>query len=150
MKLSSLSMLISCMALSPLAQSAEISFDEAWLLLQQNNNSIAAQRSNLERYQHLQDATDNLNLPSVTVGANYTRLDQDVTVSGKQLFDSTGAHLPAVPPPFGQVLTGLGSVTSTISERDLFTSSIRAIWPDRKSTRLNSSHEFVSRMPSSA
>ena len=137
MKLSSLSMLISCMALSPLAQSAEISFDEAWLLLQQNNNSIAAQRSNLERYQHLQDATDNLNLPSVTVGANYTRLDQDVTVSGKQLFDSTGAHLPAVPPPFGQVLTGLGSVTSTISERDLFTSSIRAIWPIFTGGRIN-------------
>lgn len=129
MKLRSLSMLISCIALAPLAHSAEISFDEAWLLLQKDNNSIAAQRANLERYQHLQDASDSLNLPKVTIGANYTRLDQDVTVSGKQLFDSTGAHLPALPPIAGQIASQLGAVTSTISERDVFTSSIRAIWP---------------------
>ncbi|KII75804.1 TolC family protein [Vibrio renipiscarius] len=129
MKLRSLSMLISCIALAPLAHSAEISFDEAWLLLQKDNNSIAAQRANLERYQHLQDASDSLNLPNVTIGANYTRLDQDVTVSGKQLFDSTGAHLPALPPIAGQIASQLGAVTSTISERDVFTSSIRAIWP---------------------
>ncbi|WP_434998388.1 TolC family protein [Vibrio scophthalmi] len=129
MKLRSLSVLFSCVALAPMAHSAEISFDEAWLLLQKDNNSIAAQRANLERYQHLQDASDSLNLPKVTVGANYTRLDQDVTVSGKQLFDSTGAHLPPLPPQFGQLLSSLGSVTSTISDRDIFSSSIRAIWP---------------------
>ncbi|WP_039948964.1 TolC family protein [Vibrio ichthyoenteri] len=129
MKLRSLSMLISCVTLAPQAHSAEISFDEAWLLLQKDNNSIAAQRANLERYQYLQDASDSLNLPKVTVGANYTRLDQDVSVSGKQLFDSTGAHLPVLPGPIGQLVSGLGSVTSTISERDIFSSSIRAIWP---------------------
>ncbi|WP_418113118.1 TolC family protein [Vibrio scophthalmi] len=129
MKLRSLSVLFSCVALAPMAHSAEISFDEAWLLLQKDNNSIAAQRANLERYQHLQEASDSLNLPKVTVGANYTRLDQDITVSGKQLFESTGAHLPPLSPQFGQLLSSLGSVTSTISERDIFSSSIRAIWP---------------------
>ncbi|ODS11336.1 TolC family protein [Vibrio scophthalmi] len=136
MKLRSLSVLFSCVALAPMAHSAEISFDEAWLLLQKDNNSIAAQRANLERYQHLQDASDSLNLPKVTVGANYTRLDQDVSVSGKQLSDSLsgvpdlsglGAIIP--PPVIGQVLNGLGGITSTISERDIFSSSIRAIWP---------------------
>ncbi|ANS85397.1 hypothetical protein VSVS12_01630 [Vibrio scophthalmi] len=129
MKLRSLSVIFSCVALAPMAHSAEISFDEAWLLLQKDNNSIAAQRANLERYQHLQEASDSLNLPKVTVGANYTRLDQDVTVSGKQLFDSTGAHLPSLGPVAGQLISQLGSVTSTISERDIFSSSIRAIWP---------------------
>ncbi|MFA0414090.1 TolC family protein [Vibrio renipiscarius] len=132
MKLRSLSMLISYIALAPLAHSAEISFDEAWLLLQKDNNSIAAQRANLERYQHLQDASDSLNLPKVTIGANYTRLDQDVTVSGKQLGDSLSgvpdlSGLGAIIPP--SVLNDLGGITSTISERDVFTSSIRAIWP---------------------
>ncbi|WP_114764556.1 TolC family protein [Vibrio rhodolitus] len=129
MKIRPLSLLLSCLAVSPVAYSAAISFDEAWQLVQQDNNSIAASRANVERYQHLESASDALNLPKVTLGANYTRLDQDVTVSGKQLFDSTGAHLPAVPPPFDQLIAGLGSVTSTISERDIFTSSIRAVWP---------------------
>ncbi|MGF1909586.1 TolC family protein [Vibrio kasasachensis] len=137
MKLRPLSILLGCIVMSPFAHSAAISFDEAWLLLQQDNNSIAAQRANLARYQHLQDATDDLNLPKVTIGANYTRLDQDVTVSGKQLLDSTNGSLsslgPALAPILGPALPGLmhglASATSTISERDIFTSSIRAIWP---------------------
>ncbi|EDL53121.1 hypothetical protein VSAK1_25665 [Vibrio mediterranei AK1] len=109
--------------------SAEVSFDEAWQLLQQNNNSLAAQRANVERYGHLQDASSSLNLPKVTVGANYTRLDQDVTLNGSQFADSLSGG-PTLPPALGQALNQiLGGVTSTIENQDIFTSSIRAVWP---------------------
>lgn len=121
------------MLLMPIAHAAPLSFQEAWDLLQQQNNSLAAQRANVERYAHLKDATQNLNLPSVSVGANFIRLDQDVTLSGKQILDSSGgidsslmAHLPANILP---LVTHLGAAKSTITERDIFTSSIRAIWP---------------------
>ena len=43
---------------------------------------------------------------------------------------------------------GVGGGAKTVS-RDKQTGEIKE-YPDRKSTRLNSSHEFVSRMPSSA
>ncbi|MCG9582675.1 TolC family protein [Vibrio tubiashii] len=122
---------------SPLSNAAAISFDQAWQVLQQENNSLAAQRSNVQRYEHLKNATDNLNLPSVTVGANYTRLDTDVKVSGSQLFESTGQHLPNLGPVFNQLLAGLGGVTSTITERDIFSSSIRAVWPIFTGGRIN-------------
>ncbi|MEZ8100951.1 TolC family protein [Vibrio bivalvicida] len=122
---------------SPLSNAAAISFDQAWQVLQQENNSLAAQRSNVERYEHLKNATDNLNLPSVTIGANYTRLDTDVKVSGSQLFESTGQHLPNLGPVFNQLLAGLGGVTSTITERDIFSSSIRAVWPIFTGGRIN-------------
>ncbi|MDC5707734.1 TolC family protein [Vibrio europaeus] len=122
---------------SPLSSAAAISLDQAWQVLQQENNSLAAQRSNVERYEHLKNATDNLNLPSVTVGANYTRLDTDVKVSGSQLFESTGQHLPNLGPVFNQLLAGLGGVTSTITERDIFSSSIRAVWPIFTGGRIN-------------
>ncbi|NOH23202.1 TolC family protein [Vibrio europaeus] len=122
---------------SPLSSAAAISFDQAWQVLQQENNSLAAQRSNVERYEHLKNATDNLNLPSVTVGANYTRLDTDVKVSGSQLFESTSQHLPNLGPVFNQLLAGLGGVTSTITERDIFSSSIRAVWPIFTGGRIN-------------
>ncbi|MDC5820008.1 TolC family protein [Vibrio europaeus] len=122
---------------SPLSSAAAISFDQAWQVLQQENNSLAAQRSNVARYEHLKNATDNLNLPSVTVGANYTRLDTDVKVSGSQLFESTGQHLPNLGPVFNQLLAGLGGVTSTITERDIFSSSIRAVWPIFTGGRIN-------------
>ncbi|MGF1756219.1 TolC family protein, partial [Vibrio makurazakiensis] len=111
---------------------APISFDDAWHLLQENNNSLAAQQANLERYQHIQSASDSLNLPSVSLGANYTRLDTDVTVSGQQLSESLN-NVPAGLSAIGAIAPGLvsslGDITSTITERDIFTSSIRAIWP---------------------
>ncbi|ELJ8563945.1 TolC family protein [Vibrio cholerae] len=129
MKVKSLSLAICSMLLMPIAHAAPLSFQEAWDLLQQQNNSLAAQRANVERYAHLKDATQNLNLPSVSVGANFTRLDQDVTLSSKQIFDSTGQALPALPPTLAQLVAGIGSIQSTITERDIFTSSIRAIWP---------------------
>ena len=102
-------------SISLACHSAPITFDDAWNLLLENNYSLKAQRANVESYEYQQSATDNLNLPQVSIGANYTRLDTDVTVSGQQLLDSTGAHI-TLPPLF--------NVTSTITERDIFSSRV--------------------------
>ncbi|KGY12617.1 membrane protein [Vibrio tubiashii] len=137
MTLRPIAMLVSCLCVSSFTHAAAISFNQAWQVLLQENNSLAAQRSNVERYEHLENATDNLNLPSVTIGANYTRLDTDVTVSGSQLIESTDLHIATLPPALGQMLAGLGDVTSTVTERDIFTSSIRAVWPIFTGGRIN-------------
>ncbi|NAZ71048.1 TolC family protein [Vibrio toranzoniae] len=127
------SMLLSTMA-SP-GYAASLTFSEAWQILQENNNSLAAQQANVERYQHLQNATGSLNLPSVTLGANYTHLDSDVTINGEQFGDSLSGVDPAFAPLLAKLggvtstLAKLGGVTSTITEQDIFSSSIRAIWP---------------------
>ncbi|MGR5251631.1 TolC family protein [Vibrio astriarenae] len=110
-----------------------ISFDQAWQVLQDNNHSLAAERANVETYQHLESAKGNLNLPQVSIGANYTRLDNDVTVTGKQLADATtisGLDL-ATTQALSGLLSGinLGGIETTIAEKDIFTSSIRAVWP---------------------
>ncbi|NMV06918.1 TolC family protein, partial [Vibrio parahaemolyticus] len=115
-------------SISLACQAAPITFDTAWQLLLENNYSLKAQRSNVENYQYQESATSNLNLPQVTIGANYTRLDTDITLSGKQILDSTGAHIN-VPPAFQPIFGALANTTSTITERDIFSSSIRAIWP---------------------
>ncbi|USD42428.1 TolC family protein [Vibrio sp. SCSIO 43135] len=125
MKLRPLVTLTCGLLISSSIAAAPISFEQAWEILQKDNNSLAAQRANVERYQHMQSATDNLNLPSVSIGANYTRLDSDVTLSGEQLSDS----LSNVSPIGAAILPLFNDVTSTITERDVFTSSIRAIWP---------------------
>ncbi|MBO7913761.1 TolC family protein [Vibrio sp. 10N.222.54.F12] len=117
------SMLLGTMA-SP-GYAAPLTFSEAWQILQENNNSLAAQQANVERYQHLQNSTSSLNLPSITLGANYTHLDSDVTINGKQFGDSLSGVNPAFAPLLGQ----LGGITSTITEQDIFSSSIRAVWP---------------------
>lgn len=108
---------------------APLTFSEAWQILQENNNSLAAQKANVERYQHLQNATGSLNLPSVTLGANYTHLDSDVTINGEQFSDSLSG-VPSIGFPIPpQIVNTLGGITSTITEQDIFSSSIRAIWP---------------------
>lgn len=144
MSMRPIALLIGCLGLyAPLTHSAAISFEQAWQVLQQENNSLAAQRSNVERYQHLENATDSLNLPSITVGANYTRLDTDVTVSGKQLLENTHGSMPNLgaiqlsPQLISSLLASASGITTTISERDIFTSSIRAIWPIFTGGRIN-------------
>ncbi|MGI9874951.1 TolC family protein [Vibrio chagasii] len=108
---------------------APLTFSEAWQILQENNNSLAAQQANVERYNHLQNATGSLNLPSVTLGANYTHLDNDVTINGEQFADSlSGVPSIGLPVP-PQIISALGGITSTITEQDIFSSSIRAVWP---------------------
>ncbi|MCG9552624.1 TolC family protein [Vibrio sp. Isolate31] len=108
---------------------APLTFSEAWQILQENNNSLAAQRANVERYQHLQNSTSSLNLPSITLGANYTHLDSDVTINGEQFADSlSGVPSIGLPVPT-QIISALGGITSTITEQDIFSSSIRAVWP---------------------
>ena len=125
--------LLVCLISSTLSFSclaSPISFADAWKMLQENNNSLAAQQANVERYGHLQRATNSLNLPSVSLSANYTHLDSDVTLNGEQFADSLSG-VPALPPlpGIGNIISGLGGITSTITEQDIFTSSIRAIWP---------------------
>ena len=108
---------------------APLTFSEAWQILQENNNSLAAQQANVERYQHLQNSTSSLNLPSITLGANYTHLDSDVTINGEQFADSlSGVPSIGLPVP-PQIISALGGITSTITEQDIFSSSIRAVWP---------------------
>ncbi|MBN8132319.1 TolC family protein [Vibrio vulnificus] len=113
-------------SISLACQAAPITFQQAWQLLQESNHSLAAQRANVESQQHMQSATSSLNLPSISVGANYTRLDTDVTVTGEQLMNNTTLPIPIPNNPLTQLL---GGVETTITERDIFTSSIRAIWP---------------------
>ena len=54
----------------------------------------------------------------------------------------------------GHLLGAAGGIeciaTALAVKNDIMPATINYETPDRKSTRLNSSHEFVSRMPSSA
>ncbi len=124
LKISRISALFTTLlSLSVCAKSVD--FDSAWQNVLKNHNGIAAERANVQRQEALASGTSDLNLPSITLSANYTYLDDDVTVSGQQLIDSTNTN-PAVAGILGQLV---GPVTSTLTERDIFTSSIRAIWP---------------------
>ncbi|GLS91732.1 membrane protein [Psychromonas marina] len=132
------------------AHAQEIRFADAWTLLQKKNNSLAAQRANVTRYQQLEKADESLYLPSITLGANYTRLDDDITLSGGQLLESLDSSSQAALAGLASSLAQLGidfgditGATSTIAEKDMFNSSIRAIWPIFTGGRISAAHDYA-------
>lgn len=141
---------LSCILTSLSIQAAPLHFTEAWSVLQESNNSIAAQRANVTRYQQLEEADAALNLPSITIGANYTRLDDDVTLSGEQLFDSldsgTRSSIAALAPSLAELginFSDITGATSTVTEKNVFNSSIRAMWPIFTGGRISAAHGYA-------
>lgn len=88
-----------CAVLSLPVSAESVTFSQAWQMVQSDNNGLAASQANVSRYQNLQAGKKSLNLPSVTLSANYTRLDDDVTLDGNQLVESTGNTAPPVLAP---------------------------------------------------
>jgi outer membrane protein TolC len=118
------------------AMAKSFSFEQAWQVVLNKSDALAAEQQNIERSVYLQDAASDLYLPSISLNANYTRLDHAVSVKPSEVIDSMPIE------DLSQVLdiptTTLNSLfTSTLTERDIFTSSIRALWPIYTGGRIN-------------
>nr|WP_194704490.1 TolC family protein [Vibrio sp. S11_S32] len=122
---------------APHAQAEDVSFYQAWKAVLTNNDSLAAERASVEQAQYKQDASGAMNLPSITLSANYTRLDDDVDVSPSDLADSTSLGSSALTKAFD------GMLTSTLMDKDVFTSSIRAIWPIFTGGRISAAQDIA-------
>ncbi|MEW6997270.1 TolC family protein [Colwelliaceae bacterium BS250] len=104
------------------------SFQQAWHTVLKGSDALAAEQQNIERSLYLQDAASDLFLPSVSLNANYTRLDHAVKIRPSEVIESMPIN--EINEAFGVATTDLDSIfTSTLTERDVFTSSIRALWP---------------------
>ncbi|UIP29942.1 TolC family protein [Photobacterium sp. TLY01] len=117
-------------------KAATVSFDDAWQIVRNNNDELAAEKSNVEKAEYLQEASKALSLPRVTVSANYTYLDGPIEIAPSDLIASTPAGRSQA-----NSLGGLAQLmgmtpgqfdkmfTSQLTDRDILTSSVRAIWP---------------------
>ncbi|MEC6824587.1 TolC family protein [Photobacterium piscicola] len=135
------------LAIVPTVHAAPVSFNDAWHTVVTTNDGLAADRASVEQAQYMQDAARDMYLPKVTIGANYTRLDHDIKLSPSELLGSMPAG-DAVNQFISNVLPTIGgnlnsALTSTISDRDVFTSSIRAIWPIFTGGRINAAQDIA-------
>ena len=113
MKLKTISLILCSLLGCSTVNASPISFEQAWAILKQSNYSLAAERANVEHYQHLQNATSHLNYPSLSVSATYARIaERDITLPTPHL------ELP-IPNTIG----------ITLADKNAYSSSIRAIWP---------------------
>jgi outer membrane protein TolC len=118
------------------------SFEQAWQRVLKESDALAAEQQNIERSMHLKDAASDLNLPSISLNANYTRLDESVKVKPSDLIESM--PIDSVNQAFGIQTDSLDSLfTSTLTERDIFTSSIRALWPIYTGGRISAAQNIA-------
>ena len=136
----SLSLVLICSLSTVMAQS--FSFEQAWQRVLKESDALAAEQQNIERSMHLKDAASDLNLPSISLNANYTRLDHSVKVKPSDLIESM--PIDSVNQAFGIQTDSLDSLfTSTLTERDIFTSSIRALWPIYTGGRISAAQNIA-------
>lgn len=122
-----------------------ITFDQAWEKVLQNSDTLAAERKNIERAEHLQEASSDLFLPTITLGANYTRLDHAIKVVPSDVVDSM--PIDNLNQVLGSTMSTMpdidGLLTSTLTGRDIFSSSIRALWPIYTGGRINAAQHIA-------
>ena len=137
---------IALFAIVPMVQAAPVSFNDAWHTVVTQNDGLAADRASVEQAQYMQDAAKDLYFPKVTVGANYTRLDHDIKLSPADVFSSTSASNTDIGKVINNIISNSqlnSALTSNISDRDVFTSSIRAIWPIFTGGRINAAQDIA-------
>lgn len=127
-----------------------LSFPQAFEQLMDKNDAVAAGRSNLEKAQFLQQAARDLYLPSLGISAAYTRLNEAIAVPPSALFDSmpSGNELQ----DFLQTVAGGQGIpadqvdsafTSRITDEDVITSSLIAMWPVYTGGRITAAQEIA-------
>jgi outer membrane protein TolC len=137
---------VAILVLTPSVQAAPVSFNDAWQTVLTSSDALAAERANVDKARHLQDATSDLYLPDISVSAKYTRLDKPVEISPSDLLGSmpAGDSLSNI---LGAILPNAANLdqlfTSQLTDRDIFTSSIRAIWPIFTGGRINAAQEIA-------
>lgn len=127
-----------------------VSFTDAWQAVLLGNDGLAAERANIERAEHLQDAASDLYYPQISATANYTRLDKPVEIKPSDVLESMPAGdtieglIAGLAHAFGQNAAALDKAfTSRLTERDIFTSSIRAVWPIFTGGRISAAQDIA-------
>ncbi|MGF1727146.1 TolC family protein [Photobacterium nomapromontoriensis] len=123
-----------------------VSFTDAWQVVVTGNDGLAAERANVDRSRYMQEAARDLYLPKITATAKYTRLDKPVEIKPSDLIESMPAG-----DTIGRLAQSLGISTSNIdklftsqlTDRDVFTSSIRAVWPIFTGGRINAAQDIA-------
>ena len=136
--------------ISSISFADNLSFSQAWSVLQENNDGLAAAYENQEKSIHMIEAAEDLYWPEIGITADYTRLDDEVSLEPSDLFDSM---------PRGDVLqrflNGLGRIdgiplsqiddafTSKMTKDYVVISSLTAVWPVYAGGRIDAAQDIA-------
>lgn len=131
-------------------EAAEITFDQAWLQLQQHHDGLAGDLASIEKAGHRREEARRLYYPQIDLTIQYARLDQPVELGPADL----AASMPAGA-ALGGLLAELGrsyglspaqlnaGLTSRIADRDLRTGSLTGMWPLYAGGRIDAAQDIA-------
>ncbi len=132
------------------AVAGDFDFSSAWQRVSQKSHVLKAEQANIDQAGYHQSAARDLYLPQVNLFAGYLHLDEDITLGPDDIFDSmpagdlAGAQfyglLQSQGISRGQASAGL---TSTISDRDISSSSVNLLWPVYTGGRITAAQEIA-------
>jgi len=132
------------------AAAQDFDFGSAWQQVHQKSHVLKAEQANMDHAAYLKNAARDLYLPQVILSGGYLRLDEDITLGPDDLFDSMPAGDMA-----GSVFYGLlknyglsrnqasAGLTSTISDKNISSSSVSLLWPVYTGGRINAAQEIA-------
>jgi outer membrane protein TolC len=132
------------------ASAGDFDFGSAWQQVRQKSHVLKAEQANMDHAAFQQNAARDLYLPQVTLSGGYLRLDEDITLGPDDLFDSMPAGELA-----GSVFYGLlgnygistsqasAGLTSTISDKNISSSSVNLLWPLYAGGRIDAAQEIA-------
>lgn len=112
-------------------QAAPLTFADAWRRVLEQDDGLAADRAGIDRAESLREAAKSLYLPKVDVGASYTHLDKPVELDMLDL-NPIASHpelAKALQPLLGATNLGAGDFVTPLTEQNVVTSSVKALWP---------------------
>lgn len=104
-----------------------INFEQAWLVVLEKNDTLAANKANLMRTEALRDAAKDLYLPKVELSGSYIYMEDSVSLDLEDIEPFASLDPKNVPPALAPILNA--PKVTDFTDRDIATSSIRAIWP---------------------
>jgi len=136
-------------AQAPPVAARDFDFNAAWEQVRQKSHVLKAEQANMDQAAHQQSATRDLYLPQVTLSAGYLRLDEAVTLGPDAIFDSMPAGALAESVFYGMLPGGMShsqasaGLTSTISERNISSSSVNLLWPVYTGGRITAAQKIA-------
>ncbi len=128
----------------------DFDFNTAWQQVLQKNNALLAEQANIEKAGHNRQAVKDLYLPQINLNGGYVYLDDDIQLGPQEILDSMPAG-SLIEQQLGALAQGMGlsptslehGLTSTISEREVKTSSLNLLWPLYTGGRISAAQDIA-------
>ncbi len=124
----------------------QLDFDVAWQQVQEKSSALMAEQASIDEAEFKQEAARSLYMPQVDLSAAYLYLNDDVELGTEDILDSLSSSA-AINSVLGSLstslLTGITSITSTISEQEVLTSSLNVLWPLYTGGRITAAQDIA-------